>query len=127
MNQTPIISNSKKQNTVETSTFSSEFIALRIVVEKVIALRYIVRMFGILLDSPVQVFCDSESVMNNRVCPESRLNKKYLSCVYHKARESIAVGTILLFFERENTHLEDFLTKSSPPAKRKQIINGLFG
>ena len=59
LNQTPIIWFSKKQNTVESSTFGSEFVALRIATEKIIALRYKLRMFGVPLDGPAQVFSDS--------------------------------------------------------------------
>ena len=38
---------SKKQNTVEISTFGSEFIASRIAVEIIESLRYKLRMFGV--------------------------------------------------------------------------------
>ena len=95
-----------------TSTFGSELITLSIVVEKVIALIYKLRMFGIPLDGPIQAFCDNELVIKNRSYPESRLNKTDLSCIYHKIRELIAAGTIFLFFERGNRNLGDILTKS---------------
>ena len=114
MNQTSIFSYSKKQNTVETSTFGSVFIALCIAVEKIIVLRYKLRML------------DSESVVKNSFYPESRLNKKHQSCAYYTLRKFIATGTILLFFERGDTNLVDILTKSLLPAKRKRIMNGLF-
>ena len=39
----------KRQNTVESSTFSSEFIAMKICVEHIIALRFKLRMFGVLV------------------------------------------------------------------------------
>ena len=95
--------------------------------EKVIALRYKLRMLRTPLDYPTQVFCDSESMVKNSFYPESRLNEKHLSCAYHKIWESIAAGTILLFFERGDTNLADILTKSLSPGKRKRIINGFFG
>ena len=127
LNQTPIIWFSKKQNTVESSTFGSEFVALRIATEKIIALRYKLRMFGVPLDGPAQVFSDSESVVKNSSNPESRINKKHLSCVYHKVRENIAAGTIIVFFESGATNIADILTKSLPPEKRKLLMNGIFG
>ena len=46
-NCSPIIWFSKRQNTVETSTFSSEIIALKIAIEFVEGLRYKLRRFGI--------------------------------------------------------------------------------
>ena len=70
MNQTQIIFHSNKENTIKTSSFGSEFIDQCIVVEKVIALRYTLIMFGITLDGPPQVFCDSESVVKNSSYPD---------------------------------------------------------
>jgi hypothetical protein len=39
-------------NTVERSTFGSDFVALRIAVKQMEALRYKLRMFGVLIDGP---------------------------------------------------------------------------
>jgi hypothetical protein len=46
---------SKRQNTVETSTFGSEFVAMRIAVELVESLRYKLRMFGLPIEGPTNV------------------------------------------------------------------------
>ncbi len=54
MNQAPIIWYSKRQNTVEASSFGSEYIALRICTEMVEALRYKLRCFGV----PIEGACD---------------------------------------------------------------------
>ena len=47
VNKSPINAFSKQKNTVETSTFSSKFTALKNAVELVKALRYKLRMFGV--------------------------------------------------------------------------------
>ena len=47
VNQPPLIWYSKKQSTVEASSFGLEFNALHIAVEHVIALRFKLRMFGL--------------------------------------------------------------------------------
>ena len=49
---------SKKQNTVETLTFGSEFIALRIAVELTETLRYKLRMFGVPISGPAQILLE---------------------------------------------------------------------
>ena len=49
-NKTPIDWFSKKQNVVETSTFSAELIAARIAMEKVKAMRTKLRQFDIPID-----------------------------------------------------------------------------
>ena len=65
VNKAPIIAFSKRQNTVETSTFSSEFTALKNAVQLVEALGYNLRMFGVPIEGPTNVFCDNESVYKN--------------------------------------------------------------
>ena len=50
VNRAPIIWFSKHQNMVETSTFGSEFVAMRIAVELIESLQYKLRMFGIPID-----------------------------------------------------------------------------
>jgi hypothetical protein len=50
VNNAPILWHSKRQNTVESSTFGSEFVALRMAVDMIEGLRYKLRMMGIPLD-----------------------------------------------------------------------------
>ena len=45
MNMAPVYWYSKRQNCVESSTYSSEMVALRVTLEKIIDLRYKLRMF----------------------------------------------------------------------------------
>ena len=78
LNSAPIVWYSKKQNAVETSTFGSEFVALRIATELVQGLRYKLRMMGVPLDGPTSVYCDNESVTKNASVPESTLSKKLM-------------------------------------------------
>ncbi len=47
VNRAPIVWYSKSQNTIESSTFGSEFVATKIAIELVEALRYKLRMFGV--------------------------------------------------------------------------------
>ena len=59
VNNAPIIWYSKRQNTVESSSFSSEYVTLRICTEIIEALRYKLRCFGIPIDGLAEVFCDN--------------------------------------------------------------------
>jgi hypothetical protein len=67
INKAPIIWYSKRQNTVESSTFGSEFVALRTSVELIIGLRYKLRMYGVPVKGPTNVFCDNQGVVHNSV------------------------------------------------------------
>jgi hypothetical protein len=113
-NKAPIVWYSKRQNTVETSTFGSEFIALKIATELIQLLRYKLRMMGVALDGPANVFCDNNSVVINSSIPESTLKKKHVSICYHRTREACAMKMIRIAHEGTTTNLADCLTKNLP-------------
>ena len=125
-NTAPVIWYSKRQNTVESSTFGSEFVALRIASELIISLRYKLRMFGIPIISPANVFCDNEAVYKNASFAESRLGKKHNSICFHRVRECVASGIMVVHKVDTKFNLSDILTKSLPAitrvALRRQIM-----
>ena len=92
----PITWFSKRQNCVESASFGSEFVALRIATELTKSLWYKLRMFGIPFDGPANLFCDNQSVVTNSSTPESVLKKKHNSIAYHIVRESVASSIVLV-------------------------------
>jgi len=50
-------------NTVEASSFGSEYIALRICTEMVKPLRYNLRSFGVPIEGPADIMCDNRTVV----------------------------------------------------------------
>jgi hypothetical protein len=56
---------------------------MRIAVELIESLRYKLRMFGVLLEGPVNTFCDNSSVVTNATQPASTLKKKHNSIAYY--------------------------------------------
>ena len=94
VNNTLIHFYSKRQNTVESSSFGSEFVALRIANEMVEALMYKLRTFGVNLEGPSEVYCDNNSVVTNSSVTASVLNKIHNTICYHRVRESQASGTL---------------------------------
>jgi hypothetical protein len=61
------------------STFGSEFVALKIATEMNDALCYKLRVFGVPIDGPTNGFFDNNSVVVNVNHPESTLNKKHMA------------------------------------------------
>ena len=118
LNTAPISWYSKKQTTVESSTFGSEFVALRLSTEQIISLRYKLRMFGIPIQGPANVFCDNESVFKNASFAESRLKKKHNSICFHRVRECVAGAILMPFKVGTDFNLADILTKSLSAVKR---------
>ena len=59
-------------------------------------LRYNLRMFGVTIDGPSDVFCDNQSVVSNVSIPSSVLNKKHNYICYHRVREAHTAGKIIV-------------------------------
>jgi hypothetical protein len=116
-NKAPVMWYSKRQNTVETSTFGSEYVAMKQCVDLIEGLRYKLRMLGVPVEGPTNVFCDNEGVVLNSTAPESPLKKKHNAIAYHRTREAIASGIIRIAKIDGEENLADILTKLMPGPK----------
>jgi hypothetical protein len=126
LNCAPIIWYSKAQNTVESSTFGSEFVAMRIAVDMIEALRYKLRMLRIPIEGAMNVFCDNKSVVTNSTIPTSSIKKKHNSIAYHRVREAVAAGIIRIAKVDTKENLADLLTKPLGAANLKSLIQRIL-
>ena len=55
-------------------------------IEKIVSLRFKLRVFGIPIDGSTDALTDNESVMKNTSKIDSSLNKKHSSIAYHALR-----------------------------------------
>jgi len=127
LNSAPIYWLSKKQTSVESSSFGSEFIAMKQCCEYLRGLRYKLRMMGIPVDGPAYIYGDNQSVLANTTVPESTLKKKSQSIAYHFVREGAARGEWRTAYI--NTHLNeaDLLTKMLPNGvKRRSFVMNML-
>jgi hypothetical protein len=85
-NKTLIDWYTKKQSTVETATYGSEFVAARTAMEQIIDLRNQLRYFGVEVKGSTMMFGDSAST------PHARLHKRHNALSFHRVREGIAAG-----------------------------------
>jgi hypothetical protein len=122
----PTIWFSKRQNTVEAATFGSEFVALRICKELIVALRYKLRMFGVPIDGPANVFCDNRGVVLNASLPNSILQKKHNAINYHVVREAAAAKILRVGKEDGETNTSDLLRKVVRGQKRWDLCWCIF-
>ena len=125
-NMTLINWSSKKQNTVETSTFGSEMVALRNATELIRSLRYKLRSFGVPIDGEANIFCDNDAVVKTTSSADATLKKKHCSVSYHRIRESVSAGIIIILYESTSTNLADLLTKSLNCVTRRELMSGIF-
>jgi hypothetical protein len=56
---------------------------MRLATERIKALRYKLRMFGIPIEGPTNILGDNESVVNSTLKVEARLNKKHNAICFH--------------------------------------------
>ena len=93
-NKTPIDWYSKKQGTVETATFGSEFAAARTCTEQIIDLRDTHRYMGVPIRERSYMFGDNKTVVDSSNTPHGKLHKRHTMLAYHRVREAIASGII---------------------------------
>ena len=122
----PIIWFWKRQNTVESSSFGSEFVALGAAKEMIVALCYKLRMFGVVIDGPANVFCDNNGVVKNTTIPASMLAKKHNSINYHAIREAVAAKILRVGKEDGMTNLADLFTKVLTANRRRALCKHIM-
>ena len=93
-NGTPIDWYSKKQATVETATYGSEFVAARTCVEQIIDLRHTLRYLGVPVTQMSQMFGDNKTVVDSATKIHAKLHKRHTALSFHRVREAIAAGFI---------------------------------
>ena len=111
---------SKKQNSVESSSFGSEFTAMKQCCEYLRGLRYKLRMIVIPVTGPVYISGDNQSVLANTTNPDSTLKKKSQSIAYHFVREGVAKGEWRTSYVNTHENEADLLTKPLPDGEKRQ-------
>ena len=118
---------SKKQASVESSSFGSEFVAMKQCCEYIRGLRYKLRMMGIPCEGPAYIEGDNQSVLANTTIPDSTLKKKNQSIAYHFVREGCARDEWRIAYVNTHENEADLLTKQLPSGeKRKGFVRNLL-
>lgn len=110
-NKTVIDWYSKKQTTVETATYGSEFVAARTAMEQIIDLRTELRYLGVEIKGSTMMFGDNESVVNSSCIPHAKLHKRHNALSFHRVREGIAAGIAKFHHVKSNSNPADILSK----------------
>ena len=105
INGTPVDWFAKKQATVETATYGSEFVAARNAIQQMLGLRVTLAYLGVHVKGSGYLFGDNQSVVTNGTIPHSPLKKRHHALSYHFVREAIASKVVRF------THID---SKSNP-------------
>ena len=111
INKTPIDWFSKKQSTVETATYGSEFVAARTCVEQIIDLRTTLRYLGVPIRGTSYMFGDNQSVVNSSSHPVAKLSKRHTMLSFHRVRAAVASGMVKFHFIHGKENPADILSK----------------
>ena len=111
VNATPSYLYTKRQTTVETATYGSEFVAARIATDQINNLRYTLMYLGVPVRSKSHMFGDNKSVVDSASIPTSTLSKKSTLASYHRVREAIAAGYLQFNWKDEKSNPADILSK----------------
>ena len=112
INNMPIRWISKRQRTVESSTYGSELVAARIATDLIVEIRYALRMLGFKVEKQSLLLGDNMSVILNATVPSSVLKKKHNAIAYHRVREAIAAGFLRFAHVDSKENIADIMTKS---------------
>ena len=122
LNNAPIYWMSKKQASIESSSFGSEFTAMKQCTEYIRGLRYKLRMMGIPINGPAFVYGDNQSVLANTTIPDSTLKKKSQSIAYHFVREGVAKDEWRTAYVNTHENPADLLTKPLPAGEKRHTF-----
>ena len=112
LNQTPVDWYCEKQDTVESATYGSEFVAARIVTDQNISMRITLRYLGVPVKGPTRTFGDNESVVNSSNIPHAKLHKRQVMLSFHRVREAIAAKLMTFNFISGDNNPSDILSKA---------------
>ena len=126
INNTVVKTFSKRQTTVESSTYGSELVAARIATDIAVELTYNLQMIGVPLDGSVLMLGDNKSVVLNTTIPSSTLKKKHNAIAYHRVREAIAARIIRFCHIDTQVNIADVLTKPLVGPTFHQLIAPLL-
>ena len=126
LNCTPVDWYSKRQATVETATYGSEFVAAKTATEQIIELKQTLRYMGVPIKSKVYMFGDNKSVVTSSTIPQSVLSKRHNMLSYHQVREAIAAGILEFHWCDSEKNKSDILSKQWDNNKVSRILKELF-
>ena len=123
---TPVLALSRRQTSVETSTYGAEFNAMRTATEETMALRYMLRCLGVPVTRPSRLFGDNMGVIQSASIPGSQLKKKHTAIAYHRVREAVAAGIIEPYHVKGADNPADILTKALTSSEFLKHVKSVF-
>ena len=110
VNKTPVDWYSKKQATVETVTYGSEFVPAKTATEQIMDIRQTLRYLGAHIYSKSYLFGDNRSVVTSATLPHSTLTKHHNILAFHRVGEGIYAKLMAFYWIQSAYNLHDMLS-----------------
>ena len=111
INGTPFEWYSKKQSTVETATYGSEFVAARIAIDQIIDHQMTLRYLGVPIEEKTFMFGDNKPVVDGSMTPHAQLHKRHTALAFHRVREAVASKIVNFVHIDSKINPADMLSK----------------
>ena len=111
VNKTPVDWYSRKQATVETAIYGSEFVAAKTATEQIMDIRQTLRYLGAPIGSKSFLLGDNRSVVTSATLPQSTLTKHHNILAIHRVREAIAAKLMAFYWIQSAYNRTDMLSK----------------
>ena len=102
---------SKKQSSCKTSTFGSNFVAMKQATEYVRGVWYKLRIIGIAVTESLFVYGYNQTVLCNTTMPGSSLKNKYNAIAFHFVREGCVHNECRITYINMHFNVADLTTK----------------
>ena len=111
VNKTPDDWYSKKQATVETASYCSEFVTTKTATQQIMDIRQTLRYLGAPIGSKSFLFGDNRSVVTSTTLSHLTLTKHHNILAFHRVREAIAAKLMAFYWIQSAYNLSDMLSK----------------
>ena len=126
VNTTPTDWFLKRQATVETATYGSEYVVGKTATEQIMDLRNTPRYPGVPIMTKAYMFGDNKLVVTSSTIPQSILNKRHNMLLYHRVREPIAAKILEFHWCSSSQNWSDILSKHWDYMKVNDTVRELF-
>ena len=111
LNATPVHRHCKRQLTVETETFGSEFVAPRTTANQINDFHLKLIYMGIPINPKSYMLGDKKAVVTNATISTSTLSTRYHLAAYHRVLEATAAGYLQVHWKDGKSNPTDILSK----------------
>ena len=108
----PIMTLSRRQGAIATSTYSAELMAGRVGAEEAVSIRYMLRSLGVPVKGKTLLIGDNMSSLISSTSPGSECKKRAVSIAFHYVRECNAAGICSVKKIPTEQNVSDFFTKA---------------